>query len=96
MSHTAAANLLLPVMAVLGTTVPSLASVGGAKAIILASTFASSLAMALPVSTPPNALAYATGEVKTKDMVKTGVPIGLFGLLLIYVMLFILRRVHFL
>ncbi len=96
MSHTAAANLLLPVMAVLGTTVPSLASVGGAKSIILASTFASSLAMALPVSTPPNALAYATGEVKTKDMVKTGVPVGLFGLLLIYVMLFILRRVHFL
>ena len=96
MSHTAAANLLLPVMAVLGTTVPSLASVGGAKAIILAATFASSLAMALPVSTPPNALAYATGEVKTKDMVKTGVPIGVFGLILIYVMLFILRRVHFL
>jgi sodium-dependent dicarboxylate transporter 2/3/5 len=96
MSHTATANLLLPVMAVLGTTVPSLASVGGAKAIVLASTFASSLAMALPVSTPPNALAYATGRVKTKDMVKMGVPIGLFGLLLIYVMLFILRRVHFL
>lgn len=96
MSHTATANLLLPVMAVLGTTVPSLASVGGTKAIVLAATFASSLAMALPVSTPPNALAYATGEVKTKDMVKTGVPIGLFGLLLIYVMLFILKRVHFL
>ncbi len=96
MSHTATANLLLPVMAVLGTTVPSLASVGGTKAIILASTFASSLAMALPVSTPPNALAYATGEVKTKDMVRTGVPIGIFGLLLVYVMLFIMRRVHFL
>jgi solute carrier family 13 (sodium-dependent dicarboxylate transporter), member 2/3/5 len=96
MSHTATANLLLPVMAVLGTTVPSLASVGGTKAIVLASTFASSLAMALPVSTPPNALAYATGEIKTRDMVKTGVPIGIFGLLLIYAMLFILRRVHFL
>ena len=96
MSHTATANLLLPVMAVLGTTVPSLAAVGGTKAIILASTFASSLAMALPVSTPPNALAYATGQVKTKDMVKTGVPIGVFGLLLLYAMLAVLRRVHFL
>jgi solute carrier family 13 (sodium-dependent dicarboxylate transporter), member 2/3/5 len=96
MSHTAAANLLLPIMAVLGTSVPSLVQIGGTKTIVLAVTFASSLAMALPVSTPPNALAYATGEVKTKDMVKTGVPIGIFGLILIYVMIFILRRVHFL
>ncbi len=96
MSHTATANLLLPIMAVLGTTVPSLAALGGGKGIILAVTFASSLAMALPISTPPNALAYATGEVDTKAMFRAGAPVGIFGLLLLYLMMYAMKLVHFL
>ncbi|MHB8093309.1 MAG: SLC13 family permease [Candidatus Aminicenantales bacterium] len=96
MSHTATANLLLPIMAVLGTTVPSLVALGGGKGIILAVTFASSLAMALPISTPPNALAYATGEVDTKAMFRAGAPVGIFGLLLLYLMMYVMKLVHFL
>ena len=96
MSHTATANLLLPIMAILGTTVPSLATLGGGKGIILAVTFASSLAMALPISTPPNALAYATGEVNTKEMFRAGAPVGIFGLVMLYLMMYILKLVHFL
>jgi len=96
MSHSAAANLLLPIMAILGTTVPSLAGLGGGKGIILAVTLASSLAMALPISTPPNALAYATGEVDTKAMFKAGAPVGIFGLLLLYLMMYVMKLVHFL
>jgi sodium-dependent dicarboxylate transporter 2/3/5 len=42
-----------------------------------------SLAMALPVSTPPNAVAYASGQVRTKDLASTGLAIGVVGLVLV-------------
>ena len=38
-----------------------------------------SLAMALPISTPPNAIAYSTGAVKTRDMAVAGSIIGVVG-----------------
>ena len=41
-----------------------------------------SLAMALPISTPPNAIAYATGAIRTKDLASIGVAVGAFGLVL--------------
>ena len=46
-----------------------------------------SLAMILPISTPPNAIASSTGLVKTKDMAKVGVLIGVVGFILGYFML---------
>ena len=39
--------------------------------------------MMLPISTPPNAIAYATGSVKTSQLVVVGGVIGLLGLPLI-------------
>jgi sodium-dependent dicarboxylate transporter 2/3/5 len=42
-----------------------------------------SLAMALPVSTPPNAVAYATGEIETKDMAIIGLLVGAAGIVLV-------------
>ncbi|MEX0681173.1 MAG: SLC13 family permease [Balneolales bacterium] len=44
---------------------------------------ACSLAMALPISTPPNAIAMSTGIIKTKDMARVGVVIGIVGVLII-------------
>jgi sodium-dependent dicarboxylate transporter 2/3/5 len=44
---------------------------------------ACSLAMALPVSTPPNAVAYASGAIETKDMATVGLIIGGLGLVLV-------------
>jgi sodium-dependent dicarboxylate transporter 2/3/5 len=41
-----------------------------------------SLAMALPISTPPNAIAHATGTVTTGDMAKVGLVVGAVGLVL--------------
>ncbi len=96
MSHTATANLLLPVMAALGANVESLGAFGGSKMIILAVTFASSIAMSLPISTPPNAMAYASGIIKTPQMARTGVLMGMTGLILIYLMLYILKTIGFL
>ena len=96
MSHTATANLLLPIMAALGTSIISLAPLGGAMMLILAVTMASSIAMALPISTPPNALAHATGLIETKHLAKIGIIIGVVGLFGIYLLMYILNMVDFL
>lgn len=40
--------------------------------------------MILPVSTPPNSLAYSTGLIESKDMAKVGLILGLIGLLIVY------------
>ncbi|MFN3258594.1 MAG: SLC13 family permease [Ilumatobacter sp.] len=44
---------------------------------------ACSLAMALPVSTPPNAVAYASGAIEAKDLAVVGLTVGALGLALI-------------
>lgn len=44
---------------------------------------ACSLAMALPISTPPNAIAMSTGIIKTRDMAKMGIIVGVIGVLII-------------
>ncbi|CAK7036136.1 MAG: Sodium-dependent dicarboxylate transporter SdcS [Desulfovibrio sp.] len=93
MSHTATANLLLPIMAAMAAGLTGLESMGGAVGLILAVTFAASLGMTLPISTPPNALASATGMVQTPDMAKVGVIIGVLGLVLTVVMLWALHVV---
>jgi sodium-dependent dicarboxylate transporter 2/3/5 len=91
MSNTATANLLMPMMATLGVSMSSLAPLGGEVALLLVVTFASSMGIALPISTPPNALAHATGYIKTKDMAKVGVIVGVSGVLLSFVMVWLLN-----
>lgn len=93
MSHTATANLLMPIMAALGTSMTSLTPLGGELTLILIVTFAASLGMSLPISTPPNALAHATGNVESSQMAKTGVILGVVGVLLSFVMVWILHSV---
>ena len=95
MSHTATANLLLPIMAVLGSNTTSLSGVGGRVLMILIVTFSASLAMALPISTPPNALAYGTGKIKNTTMMKTGLIIGSVGLAGLYILMLVLCKIHF-
>ncbi|MEZ7898278.1 MAG: anion permease, partial [Flaviflexus sp.] len=48
---------------------------------------ACSFGMSLPISTPPNAIAYSTGEVSVKNLAIVGVIVGLGAtLLLIFAM----------
>ncbi|MEP2026997.1 SLC13 family permease, partial [Reichenbachiella sp.] len=96
MSNTATANLLLPIIATIGATVVSLEPYGGSKMLILGTAMAASLGMALPISTPPNALAHATGVIDTKNMIKIGVLVGGIGLLLVFVTLYVLNLINFL
>lgn len=78
MSNTAASNLLLPIGV-------SFAVAGGGQTIQLGISIAlaASVAMALPISTPPNAIAYARGEVNTRDMALAGSLIGVLATVLI-------------
>lgn len=40
-----------------------------------------SFAFMLPVSTPPNSIAFASGHLEVKDMVKTGIVMNILGVL---------------
>jgi sodium-dependent dicarboxylate transporter 2/3/5 len=74
-SNTATANLLLPFAVGIASVETALIAIPVA--------LSCSLAMSLPVSTPPNAIAYSSGFLKTADMVKAGVIAGVASLLLI-------------
>lgn len=79
-SNSSAASLLMPVLAVISTAIKGeLSALGGAASLIIYVAICCSLAMTLPVSTPPNAIASSTGLVPTKEMVKVGLILGITG-----------------
>lgn len=86
-SHTATATLFVPILALAGQGMTSLNEFGGVSTLLIGVAIGSSVAMILPISTPPNALADATGMIKQKDMVKTGIIMGAVGLILGYAVL---------
>lgn len=90
MSNTATANLLLPIIAALAVALPGINQIGGATTIILAVALSASLGMALPISTPPNALAHATGEIRTPQMAQMGILVGVIGIGLVFLTLWIM------
>ena len=49
-------------------------------------TYAASCAFMMPISTPPNAVLFASGYIKMKDMIKTGVLLNLCCLVIITVL----------
>ena len=90
-SHTATAALLVPILAIAGISMrDNLAVLGGVSTLLIGVAIGSSLAMVLPISTPPNALAHATGMIQQKDMEKVGIIMGVIGLVLGYTMLIFL------
>ena len=95
-SHTATANLLIPVMTAVAIGMgEALEPLGGAFTLLMCVTLASSLGMILPISTPPNAIAYSTGLVSTKDMQITGIIMGIVGLVLGFVTLIFVGKAGF-
>ena len=89
-SNSASANLVVPILVVVGTAMkdnPDFVALGGVPAMIVGIAIAASVAMCLPVSTPPNALAHSTGMITTKQMATVGIIIGVVGLTLGYLML---------
>ena len=89
-SNSAAANLVVPILIVVGKAMagnPAFDNMGGVPAMIVGIAVCASIAMCLPVSTPPNALAASTGMITTKQMATVGIVIGVVGFALGYLML---------
>lgn len=82
MSNTAAATILMPI----GIAMVQDENIKIALVIALSS----STAILLPISTPPNAIAYSTGYLKQSEFTFTGLLIGLIGPLAITAVIYLL------
>ena len=94
-SHSATAALLMPILVVVCTAMgDKLSVIGGPSTVLIGVAIASSSAMILPISTPPNALAYATNLIQQKDMAKMGVIMGITSIILGYLILVVARALN--
>ncbi|MBR1427103.1 MAG: SLC13/DASS family transporter [Paludibacteraceae bacterium] len=84
-ANSSAANLLVPILAVVGTAMAdSLSPFGGVTTLLVCVAASTSFAMLFPISTPPNAIACSTGLINTHDMTKVGLIVGVTGIALAY------------
>ena len=94
-SNSATAALLMPILAfVCGAMGDVLAPIGGTPTVLIGIAIAASSAMVLPISTPPNALTYATNLVDQKDMAKIGLIMGIASMLIGYIVLYFIGTLH--
>ena len=95
-SNTATAALLVPILAVVCRGMGNkLDGIGGTSTILIGIAIAASTAMCLPISTPPNAIAYSTGLVKHNDMLKVGLTSGIVSIILGYILLYFIGQTNF-
>ncbi len=96
-SNSATAALLMPILAfVCGAMGDVLNPIGGTPTVLIGVAIAASSAMVLPISTPPNALAYATNLVQQRDMAKVGLIVGMVSMVLGYGLLYLMASLHLL
>ena len=78
MSNVALISVLAPVVAgiAIGLNIPMLN-------VLIPVTMASSCAFMLPMATPPNAIVFASGYVKVSEMVKAGILLNIFAVVLL-------------
>ena len=77
-SNTAINSLMLPILASISATAGL-----DPRILMLPCTVAASCGFALPVGTPPNTVVFATGKVRMKDMVGTGLVLDLISVALL-------------
>lgn len=77
-SNLAATTMILPVLLPVATVLDQ-----PALYLLSAATLAASCAFMMPVSTPPNAVVFATGHLKVRDMTRAGIFVNLLSALLI-------------
>ena len=94
-SNSATAALLMPILAIVcGAMGDKLAPIGGTPTVLIGVAIAASSAMILPISTPPNALAFATGYVKQNDMAKMGILMGIVSMVLGFGLVYLMGTLH--
>jgi sodium-dependent dicarboxylate transporter 2/3/5 len=88
-SNTAMASIMVPLMAI------SSVSMGiNPMMLMIPVALASSLGFMLPIGTPPNAIAYGSGYVSTREMARAGFALNIIGCILITVfMVFVIPAV---
>lgn len=84
-SNTATATLLMPILAV-----AAVSSGYDAKVFMIPAAMCASCAFMLPVATAPNAIAYGTGEIEIKDMVREGAILSVLVSSIVAVMCYLL------
>ncbi|MCW5890518.1 MAG: DASS family sodium-coupled anion symporter [bacterium] len=84
-SNTAAANMIVPIAI-------ALAEAAGTDPVlpVLGASLGSSLGFMLPVSTPCNAIVYASGRIPLRDMMRRGIVMDVVGVVLIVATLAVL------
>jgi sodium-dependent dicarboxylate transporter 2/3/5 len=79
MSNTAATNIILPLIVAFALHLGA----GDSRLAVIAVAMSASFAMCLPVSTPPNAIVYASGRIDAKDFLLIGGVTAVLGPLVV-------------
>jgi sodium-dependent dicarboxylate transporter 2/3/5 len=87
-SNTATTEMALPVLGSLAVAIGT-----DPRLLMVPATLSASCAFMLPVATPPNAIAFGSGELRMADMVRGGVLLNLIGVVLIGVSVYLLGTV---
>jgi sodium-dependent dicarboxylate transporter 2/3/5 len=82
-SNVAAASAFMPVVAAI-----ALETGNAPLPLVMAAAFAATWGFMMPSGTPPNAIAYATGKVSIREMVRAGALVNLLGICLIVLVCF--------
>ena len=92
-SNTATAALMIPILTVVCEGMgDKLNMIGGTSTMLIGIAVAASAAMTLPISTPPNAIAYSTGLIDQKDMAKAGIVVGFLTLIIGFSLLIVVGK----
>ncbi len=84
-SNAATTEMALPVLGSLAVAIEV-----NPLLLMVPATLSASCAFMLPVATPPNAIAFGSGELPMRDMVRTGILLNLIGILLVTAAIYLL------
>ncbi|RLA18678.1 MAG: SLC13/DASS family transporter [Gammaproteobacteria bacterium] len=89
-SNTATTEMILPVLASVAVAMQT-----NPLLLMIPATLSASCAFMFPVATPPNAIVFGSGRVKISDMVRAGIVINIFAILIISLMFYLIGTVIF-
>ncbi|HEA30929.1 MAG TPA: anion transporter, partial [Leeuwenhoekiella sp.] len=82
-SNTASTAMLLPIIAPVAIGLEINPSI-----LLVATTTAASCAFMLPVATPPNAIVFGSGYLKISDMMKSGIWLNFFSIIILSLLVY--------
>ena len=89
-SNTATTEMILPILASIAVSIKI-----HPLFLMIPAALSASCAFMMPVATPPNAIAFASGRIRISQMVRVGIVINLVGIVLITTLFYLLGPVIF-